>query len=62
MASSPVWNWKITWYRDKTFFDDFEVVNLIDVALEFFDKICVELEGEFAFDIMMEDELEERLW
>ena len=35
------------------------MVDLIDVSLEFFYELSIEIEGELPFDIMMEDEFED---
>ena len=35
------------------------MVDLIDVAFEFFYEVSIEIEGEFALDIMIEDEFED---
>ena len=48
-----------TWDGNKAFLDNFKVVDLIDVAFEFFYEVSIEIEGEFALDIMMEDEFED---
>ena len=48
-----------TWNRNKAFLDNFEMVDLIDVSLEFFYELSIEIEGELPFDIMMEDEFED---
>lgn len=43
----------------KTFSDDLEEVDLIDISLESFYEIVVEGEGDFAFDFRVVDELED---
>lgn len=48
-----------TWDGDEALLDDFEVIDLIDVALEFFYEVGVELKGEFSLDVVVEDEFED---
>ena len=47
----------ITWYQEQTLFNDFEMVDLVNIAIKFFNKFCIEFEGQFALDIMIENEL-----
>ncbi len=48
-----------TRHISQAFLEDFEMTYLIDVPVEFFNKVRIEIEGKFSFDIIPIDEVED---